>query len=101
MSVAFMLMFSLDAFTGTEPFIKELAGFFMNSLPALTLLVVLIIAWSYELAGGIVFILAFVALGFFFRSFTSNLASLPVILPFFLTGILFVVHHFMMKKGKQ
>lgn len=101
LSVLFMMMFGFDVFAGDEPFLKQLLGFFMHTLPSWTLLVVLIIAWKYELAGGIVFILASLALGIFFRSFTTNLASLPVILPFLLTGLLFVLHDVMVKKGKQ
>jgi hypothetical protein len=100
LAILFMLVFSFDTFEGNAPFLKKLTGFFMQNIPVLILTVILIIAWKWELYGGVLFIFAFVAAGIFFRSFSGNYGSLIVILPFLLTGLLFILHHFLYK-GKK
>jgi len=93
LSILFMTMFSLDAFDGNESLRMKMLGFLMHNIPVLVLLVILLIAWKWELAGGILFILAFVAGTIVFHSFIGNPASLIVITPFLITGILFILHH--------
>jgi len=93
LSILFMTMFSLDAFDGNESFGMKMLGFLMHNIPVLIILVILLIAWRWELAGGILFILAFVAGTIVFHSFIGNPASLIVITPFLITGILFILHN--------
>lgn len=95
LSILFMLLFSLDAFSGNETAGRKLLGFFMNSIPVLILTGILLIAWKWELAGGILFILSFIAAAVYFKSFSVNPASLIVITPFLITGILFLLHYFL------
>lgn len=71
----------------------------MHNIPALACIIALILAWKWELIGGILFILFFVAAGVFFNSFTGNFGSLIVISPFFIAGILFIIYHYS-KKGE-
>jgi hypothetical protein len=99
-----MGMFSLDVFGGNEPLGRKLLGFLIHNIPVLILIVVLIIAWKWEFAGGVIFIIAFIISCFWFHSFTGNPGSLIVTTPFLITGILFIVHHFLYAKnsiGKQ
>jgi len=93
LSILFMTIFSLDAFDGNESFGMKMLGFLMHNIPVLIILVILLIAWRWELAGGILFILAFVAGTIVFHSFIGNPASLIVITPFLITGILFILHN--------
>jgi hypothetical protein len=103
LSILFMLLFSLDAFSGNETVVRKLLGFFMNSIPVLIITGILIIAWKWELAGGILFVLSFFVAAVFFRSFSRNPASLIVITPFLITGILFLLHYFLYgrSRGKE
>jgi hypothetical protein len=93
LAILFMMVFSLDAFEGDDPIGRKMLGLLMNSIPALLLVVVLIISWKWEVAGGILFIAAFVAMSILFKSFNGNTVSLIVIGPFLLVGILFILHH--------
>ena len=93
LSILFMTIFSLDAFDGNESFGMKMLGFLMHNIPVLIILVILLIAWRWEFAGGILFILAFVAGTIVFHSFIGNPASLIVITPFLITGILFILHN--------
>ncbi|MRS02765.1 hypothetical protein EG832_06010 [bacterium] len=101
LSILFMLMFSLDAFGGNETLAKKMLGFLMHNIPAFGLIVALVVAWRYEIAGGVLFIIAFVALGIFFKSFAGNSGSLMIIAPLLVAGIAFVVHGIISPKEKQ
>lgn len=92
LTILFLMMFSLDAFGGNEPFGKQLLGFLMHNIPVFVLIIALIVAWRYEIAGGVLFILSFVALGIFFKSFSGNSGSLALIAPLAIAGISFILH---------
>jgi hypothetical protein len=98
LAIVFMMMFSLDSFGGNEPLGRKILGFLINCIPVFILIIILAIAWKREMIGGILFILAFIAGGIFFKSFSGNAASLIVIGPFFITGILFIIHHLFYRK---
>ena len=90
--ILIMLMFSLDVFNAGESLGRMMLGFLVHNIPVLILLAILIIAWNWETAGGILFILAS-AYGFvFFHSFSGNPGSIIVIGPFLIIGILFIIH---------
>jgi len=92
LTILFMLMFSMDSFSGNETFGRKLLGFLAHNIPVFGLIVALVIAWRYEIAGGVLFILSFVALGIFFKSFAGNSSSLAIIAPLLIAGITFVIH---------
>jgi len=87
-----MLMFSFDSFEGDGPMSGKLLGFLMHNIPLLVLTLILVVAWKWEVTGGILMIAGFIAAGIFFRSFSGNPASLIVISPILVTGILFIIH---------
>lgn len=93
LAILFMMLFSLDVFASNEPFSRKLLGLFMHNIPSLILTVILIIAWKWEFIGGILFLIAFFAAAIFFRSFSGNSASLLIITPFLITGVLFILHY--------
>jgi hypothetical protein len=99
LAIIFMLMFSLDTLGEKMPLSQKLLGLFMHNIPVLILAAILIIAWKREMIGGILFIAAFIAASIYFRSFSGNPGSLVVILPFLITGGLFLLHHHLY--GKQ
>ncbi len=91
LAILFMLVFSLDCFDPSETLKNQLICLFMHNIPALICVVALVIAWRWELIGGIIFILIFFTGTIFFKSFTGNAASLIVISPFLITGVLFIL----------
>jgi len=97
-AILFMMVFSLDVFDGKTPLYKEMLGFLIHNIPAMVLAAVLLVAWKHEFIGGIIFIGLFVVMSILFRSFMGNPASLIVIAPFLLIGILFILHSRMVKR---
>ena len=100
-AIIFMSMFSFDAFSGDEPFGEKLLGFLIHNIPALVVIVFLVIAWKREIIGGVLFILAFIGLAIFFRSFTGNQTSLIVISPLLITGASFIIHSILDSKSNN
>jgi hypothetical protein len=96
-AIFFMLMFSFDVFQGNDPFSRKIIGFFMHNIPVMILTIILLIAWRWEMTGGLLFIAAFFVAAIYLKSFTSNTGSLVVILPFLLCGVLFVLHDILYK----
>lgn len=90
LGILFMLLFSLDCFNPDETLKNQLVCLFMHNIPAFVCIAALLIAWRWELIGGIIFIVFFIAAAIFFRSFAGNPASLVVISPFLVTGALFI-----------
>lgn len=107
LATLFISIFALDAFRQGLSIWQQLAGFAIHLIPSLILLIVLIVAWKRELAGGIIFTL--IGLVFspivFYHNYNLNHSvwiSLGIILmvtfPFILTGVLFIINHFNRKK---
>jgi len=98
LAILFMMMFSIDCFGGNYTLREQLICFFMHNIPAYILILALIIAWKWELAGGILFLLAALSGSIYFGAFSGNPGVLFLLLPFVITGILFIVHDFLTKK---
>ena len=98
LAILFMMVFSMDCFEmgGKDALICLV----MHNIPAFIIIIVLIVAWKWELIGGILFAVAFIAAGIFFNSFTGNPASLIVISPFLVVGILFIVDYYLYLRKK-
>lgn len=108
LAILFISMFTLDAFDPNKTFWQQFADFMMHMIPSFALIAFLVIAWKWELAGGIIFIL--IGLGFspiiYMHNYQMNDSvwmSLKVLLfitfPFFLVGILFVLSHYKKKRA--
>ncbi len=107
LAILFISMFTLDAFDPNKTFWQQFADFMMHMIPSFALIAFLVIAWKWELAGGIIFIL--IGLGFspiiYMHNYQMNDSvwmSLKVLLfitfPFILVGILFVLSHYKKKR---
>jgi hypothetical protein len=110
MAILFISMFALDSFEPGKTLFQQLQEFFIHLIPSYILIILLVVAWKWELAGGL-FLLA-IALGFtpfiYSHNYQMNhsvMISLSIILainfPFVLTGGLFVLSHFLRKKNRQ
>jgi hypothetical protein len=102
LAIAFVMMFSFDVFSIEASFGEQMMGFLIHNIPAFVLMILLIVAWKWELAGGIIFTSVSVA-GLFFTThfFKNNYGSIVVVVPFLLTGILFILHYRKEKKDRD
>jgi hypothetical protein len=108
LAILFISMFALDAFAPGHTFLQQLGDFLMHLIPSFILTALLIVAWKWELIGGIIFTV--IGLGFspfiFIHNYHMNhsfwmslLIILMINLPFVLTGFLFILSHFLKKKN--
>ena len=107
LAILFISMFALDAFRPELTFWQQLGGFMMHLIPSFVLLALLVVAWKWELIGGIIFTLIGLVMSPIIYTHNYNMnqsisMSLIVILsitfPFIVVGVLFIVGHFMKKK---
>jgi len=111
LAILFVSMFALDSFAPDLTIWQQLGAFFMHLIPTFVLLAILIIAWKWELIGGIIFMLIGIGLSPFIYSLNhsrngmsvgnSLIVVLLINIPFVLVGILFIVSHFLKKKKLQ
>ena len=99
LAILFMMMFSLDCFEmgGTDALICLV----MHNIPAFIIIAALVIAWKWELAGGILFVIVSFAGAIYFNGFGGNWGVLPIMIPFLLTGILFILYYFYYLRAKK
>lgn len=107
LAIAFISIFAFDAFDPDLTIWKQIQGFAMHLIPSFVLLLILLIAWKWELIGGIIFLLIGLGLSpvIYFHNYRMNGSvwmSLGVIsmitLPFILVGVLFILGHWNKKK---
>lgn len=107
LSILFISIFAFDAFEPGLTIWQQLAAFAMHLLPSFILFMMLVVAWRWELVGGIVFMMLGLGLSPFI--YTHNYAmnhsvsmSIGIIMmitfPFFLVGVLFVASYLVKKK---
>ena len=94
--IAFISIFALDVF-GEYQFPEVLLALFMHLIPSFVLITVLIIAWKWELIGGLFFIALAIFSIFFFKTLTDPIVFLIISLPAILIGILFILNHYIKK----
>lgn len=107
LAIIFISLFALDSFSSERTLWQNAAAFLIHLIPSFILLVVLIIAWKWEKAGGVVLII----IGLVFSIFlfilnfkrthslaTSIIITLILAIPFVLSGVLFIRSHFIKKK---
>ena len=90
--IVFMSLFTLDAFLGENPLSYKMLAFLIHLIPAFILTALLLVAWKWQLVGGILYIIA----GLIYLIFTGGmpLAVYAIICgPAFLIGILFISNH--------
>lgn len=106
-AILFISIFALDSFEPGHSPGWQLQAFLVHLIPSFFMLILLVIAWKREWLGGLLFALSGLILSYpvFRMNYAMNhsvMNSLSVILmitfPFFLTGVLFLVSHYI---GKQ
>lgn len=103
----FISLFAFDSFSSERTLWQNAAAFMTHLIPSFVLLAVLIIAWKWEKAGGIILIIIslvfciFVFILNYNRTHsiaTSLMITLILDIPFVLAGILFIRSHFRKQK---
>jgi hypothetical protein len=108
LAIFFVSMFALDSFEPGVPLMKQIGDFFMHLIPTFILILFLVVAWKWELPGGIIFVI--LGLGFlpfiYMMNYHMNHSvwiSLSVVLvinfPFVVVGILFILSHYLKTKN--
>jgi hypothetical protein len=107
LAIVFISIFAFDAFDSDLSIWKQIQDFAMHLIPSFVLLLILLIAWQWELIGGIIFMLIGLGLSpvIYIHNYHMNGSvwmSLGVIsmitLPFILVGVLFMLSHWNKKK---
>jgi hypothetical protein len=107
LAILFVSMFALDSFSTECTFWQNLGAFLVHLIPSFALIALLIIAWKWELIGGIIFTLVGLGLSPYIYSHNfhmnhsvgkSLLVLLIITVPFIITGVLFIVSHYLKKK---
>jgi len=98
--IAFLGLFALDSFGGTEPILYQIAGFFIHLIPNFILIAILILAWKKPQIGGVVFLGLGAIFTIFFNTYEHLLNFLFISGPAFLIGILFLFSKAPNKKRK-
>jgi hypothetical protein len=107
LAILFISMFALDSFAPHLTIWQQIGGFLIHLIPTYILVAALVVAWKWELIGGILFVL--VGAGFSPLVYNINyhrthsvMVSLGILLmvtfPFILVGGLFLLSHFLKKK---
>ena len=106
-AILFISLFAADSFSPELTIWQQLLAFSIHLIPSFVLIIFLIIAWKWELIGGIIFILIGLGLSPFvyIKNFQMNHSvglSLGIIasitLPFIIVGILFIISSYFKKK---
>lgn len=94
----FISLFALDVFGAGYTFWESILGFLIHLIPTYLIIGAILIAWRFEILGGLIFI----ALGIFYiMMFWKHFDFITYLLisgPAFLTGGLFIAHHVIFKK---
>jgi len=106
-AILFISLFAADAFGHGGGFWKELGDFIIHLIPSFILLVFLIIAWKWELIGGIVLIVIGLIMTpiIYSHNFAMNqnvgmslIVIASITFPFIVVGVLFIISYYMKKK---
>ncbi len=104
-AILFISMFAFDVFESGYSFFETIIALFMHLIPSFILTIILVIAWKYELIGGILFFIppiAYVIITAIRVPWYLALSwSVMIGGPFFITGILFIIQGLKKRKAKS
>jgi hypothetical protein len=108
LAILFISVFALDSFNEGASFWEQISAFLIHLIPSFFLIIILIIAWKWELFGGILFMVIGLGLTPFvfnlnYQMNNSVMISLGIVLmitiPFVAVGILFILSYYLKKKN--
>jgi len=101
--IAFLTLFSFDVFGEGTGLGQEILAFLLHNVPSFVLIILLIVAWKHELAGGVMIALVGLAASAYFfslnyarsHSVSTGLRAAVIGAPFVVVGLLFIISHFL------
>lgn len=108
-AILFVSMFSLDAISPESTFWQNAGSLLMSLLPSFVLVSFLVVAWKWELTGGILIaILGLAATPFIYNLNLQRTGSagtalgvvLMITVPFIIIGALFIISYFLNRKQR-
>jgi len=108
LAILFISLFALDSFAPQLTIWQQIEGFLLHLIPSFILLFFLVVAWKWELVGGIIFTVLGLGLSplVFNMNYYMNHSvwmSLGIILiitiPFVVVGSLFILSYYLKKKN--
>lgn len=110
LAIVFISLFALDSFEPGRSLGQQLAAFVMHLIPTIVLTLLLLIAWKWEMVGGIIFTIIGIVMSPFiyqqnYRMNNSVWVSLEIILmitvPFIVVGALFITESILKGRHKK
>ena len=104
-AILFISMFAFDVFENGYSFIETIIALFMHLIPSFILVIMLLIAWKYELIGGMLFfippIVYVIITSLRVPWYLALSWSVIISGPFFIIAILFIIIGFKKRKAKS
>lgn len=106
----FVGIFALDSFDPRLTIWQQIGGFLIHLVPNFILILILVIAWKWELIGGILFALIATGLSgpLYIHNYQMNhsvwttlMILLMITFPFFVVGGLFIISYVKRKKQNR
>jgi len=88
--ILFISLFALDVFE-EYTFPEVLLALFMHLIPSFILLVILLVAWKWEIMGGILYLLLGLFYIWIFWGKSDIIAMLIILTPLLITAVLFII----------
>lgn len=101
LAILVMVLFSFDSFGGDESVWRKLLGFLIHNIPSIAMIIALVVAWRHEVWGGVLFVLVAAGLMILFKTFTGNAASMIIVAPILLSGIVFILYGVLYPGGSK
>jgi hypothetical protein len=107
LAILLISVFALDAFGPGQTVWHQILAFIIHMIPSFILIILLIVAWKWEKTGGIILSLAGLAWGLFLiKTYSMQHGNFWIVFyrvmalafPFILSGILFIISHYLQKK---
>ena len=108
-AILFVSMFSFDAISPERTFWQNIGSLIMHLLPSFIMIAFLVVAWYWELTGGILIALVgLVATPFIYNLNLQRTGSvgttlgvvLMITVPFIIIGALFIISYFLNRKQR-
>lgn len=101
LAVIFVMMFSMDCFDSGYSFKDSITCFVMQNIPAFLIIISLVIAWKWEMIGGVLLVIASIVMIYYFQGFRGNIWAIILASPFLLAGVLFILDGYLLKKRNK
>ena len=106
-AILFLSVFAFDSFSPNQTILQQVGAFLLHLIPSFILLAILLVAWKWELIGGLIFtVIGLAATPFIYlhnyrmnHSVSSSLLVILIItIPLVIVGVLFIISNIKARK---